>query len=152
MKPLLLLIVVFAATSAISKFVTSNWSLPLSANLAMCPMLCFTALGHFMFPKGMAMMIPPFIPYKTALVYITGIAEVLLGLALLFPALRPYTGYVLIVFFILILPANIYAAIKHIDLEKGTYGGPGPNYLWFRIPMQLFLIAWVYYFSISSSI
>ena len=44
-------------------------------------MLCFTALGHILFVRGMSMMIPPFIPFKTAMVYITGLVEIILGLA-----------------------------------------------------------------------
>ena len=148
MKPLILLIVVFTAYAGISRLTTGNWNLQFAGNLAMLIMLCFTALGHILFAKGMSLMIPPFLPFKKALVYLTGLAEVILGLALLSPSTRPYAGYGLIVFFILIVPANIYAAIHHLDIEKGTNTGPGPGYLWFRIPMQLFLIGWVYYFAI----
>jgi len=151
MKPLIILITAFGLTAVITRFIAGNWNLVFSGNLAMCAMLCFTALGHFLFTKGMALMIPPAIPYKTMLVYLTGIAEIIFGLALLSPALRPYAGYTIIVFFILILPANIHAALKHLDLEKATYTGPGPGYLWFRIPEQLFFIAWIAYFSVYTS-
>ncbi len=148
MKPLILLIAVFAAFVAGSKAITGNWNILFGGNLAMCMMLFLTATGHVLFTKGMAMMIPPFIPYKTGLVYITGVIEVLLGLGLLSQFLRPYAGYTLIVFFILILPANVYAAAERLDLEKGTFTGPGLAYLWFRIPEQLFFILWVYYFGV----
>lgn len=151
MKPIIVLIAVFITAAAITRLINGEWNWLFAGNMAMCAMLCFTALGHFLFPKGMAMMIPPAIPYKTALVYSTGVAEIAMGLALLSPALRPHTGYILVVFFIAILPANIYAAIKHIDLEKASYNGPGVNYLWFRIPEQLLFIAWVVYFSIRVS-
>ena len=69
-------------------------------------------------------------------------------MGLLIPRLQEITAWLLIVFFIVILPANISAALKHIDYEKGTYEGPGANYLWFRVPLQLFFMAWVYYFVI----
>ncbi len=82
MKPLILLIAVFAVFSACSKLLTGDWNLPFGGNLAMCLMLCFTAMGHFMFTKGMSMMIPPFLPFKTGLVYGTGVLEVILGFAL----------------------------------------------------------------------
>jgi uncharacterized membrane protein len=149
MKPLIILIAVFGLITVITRFTSGHWNLVLSGNVAMCAMLCFTALGHFLFTRGMALMIPPVIPYKTALVYLTGVAEIAFGLALLSPALRPYAGYGVIVFFILIFPANVYAAIKHLDLEKATYTGPGPGYLWFRVPEQLLFIAWVVYFSLQ---
>ncbi len=148
MKPLILLIAAFAVSTTISRLTTGLGNLPFSGNLAMCLMLLLTAFGHFKFTRGMTMMIPPFIPFKTALVYVTGVAEVVLGIALLSTSLRHYAGYVLIAFFILITPANIYAAVKRLDLEKGSYTGPGINYLWFRMPLQLFFIAWISYFSI----
>ncbi|KAA2243795.1 hypothetical protein F0L74_15065 [Chitinophaga agrisoli] len=149
MKVLIVLVAVFAISSLISRLTMHSWNVVFAGNMAMCLMLCFTALGHFLFTKGMVMMIPPFIPYKAAWVHITGVAEILLGLALLAPALRPYAGWILIVFFVLILPANIYAASQHLNLEKATYTGPGLAYLWFRIPEQVLYIIWVYYFTIS---
>ena len=151
MKPLIVLLATFTATVFISSTFFGNWNLPFAGNLAMCLMLFLTASGHVLFTKGMTMMIPPPIPFKTFLIYFTGIAEVLLGLALLFPTLRPISGVALIVFFVLLLPANIYAAVKRVDIEKGTYAGPGPKYLWFRVPLQLLFIGWVIFFSITGS-
>lgn len=37
----------------------------------------------------------------------------------------------------LILPANIYAAMNNVDHEKASVAGKGMNYLWFRIPLQI---------------
>jgi uncharacterized membrane protein len=149
MKPFILLLVVFAGTASTYKLFTESWNLPFSGNLAMAAMLCFTALGHFMFVRGMSMMIPDFIPYKQQLVYLTGIAEILLGLGLLFQPYRAAVGMMLIVFFILVLPMNIYAAYRNLNYEKGTFDGEGLRYLWFRIPLQLFFIAWVWYFALN---
>jgi uncharacterized membrane protein len=148
MKTLIVLIVVFIAATGISRLTSDKWNLTFAGNLAMCVMLCFTALGHVMYTKGMALMIPPFIPFKEALVYITGVAEILMGIALMIPSMRAFTGAVLIIFFLLLLPANIYAAMVHLDFQKATYTGVGTNYLWFRIPEQLLFIGWVYYFAI----
>ena len=148
MKPFVLLLTVFASTAIICKIFTGTWNLPLSGNLAMCVMLCFTALGHFMFTKGMSMMIPDIIPFKKEIVYLTGILEIILGLVLLFPTYRPTIGMVIIIFFILILPTNIYAATKNLNYEKGTFDGQGLRYLWFRVPLQLLFIAWVWFFAL----
>jgi len=152
MKPLFILIAVFILGSVVSKIATNHWNLIFSGNLAMLIMLCFTAMGHFMFTKGMIMMMPGFIPFKKELVYFTGMAEVLLGLGLLFPQYRHISGIVLVVLFVLMLPANIHAAIKQVNFEKGTYDGNGLRYLWFRIPLQLFFIGWILFFSIKASV
>jgi uncharacterized membrane protein len=149
MKPLILLIAVFAIAAVIAQFSTGNWNLVFSGNLAMCIMLFLTAFGHFKFTKGMTMMLPGLIPFKTQLVYFTGIAEIVLGLALTFPSLRYGAGIILIVIFILLLPANIYAAFKHINYETAAYNGKGLGYLWIRIPMQVLFILWVLYFSVK---
>lgn len=101
-----------------------------------------------MFTKGMSKMIPDIIPFKKEIVYLTGILEIILGLALLFPTYRPTIGMVIIIFFILILPTNIYAAAKSLNYEKGTFDGQGLRYLWFRVPLQLFFIAWVWFFAL----
>jgi uncharacterized membrane protein len=148
MKPLVILLAVLGLSCLAFWIFTdiTRYNLVFCGNLAMFAMLCFTALGHFLFPKGMAMMIPHFIPFRIAIVYITGLAEIVLGFLLLFPAYRFNAGACLLLFFLLILPANIYAAIHRIDLQKGTATGPGPSYLWFRIPLQLFFMAWVVFF------
>lgn len=148
MKPLLVLLIVFIVSLLIRLLVKNSWTVLFSGNLAMCVMLCFTALGHVLYTRGMELMIPPAIPFKTALVYLTGVMEVAMGIALLFPSLRSFTGYVLVLFLVLLLPANIYAALKSVNIEKASYDGPGIRYLWFRVPEQLFFMGWVYYFSL----
>ncbi len=112
--------------------------------LAMSVMMLLAAAGHFMFPEGMALMIPEFIPYKAELVYITGILEILFAIGLLLPKYYTTTGIVLIIFFILILPANIHAAMQGLDYQKASFDGPDMRYLWFRIPLQIIFIVWTY--------
>ena len=149
MKPLVVLALSFLLSLVIIKLITAQWNFILAGNIAMCIMLCFTAVGHFAFTKGMVMMMPQFIPFKKELVYITGIIEVFAGMSLLFPQLRYAASIFLVIFFILLLPANINAAIRHIDYEKADFTGSGHNYLWFRVPLQILLIAWVWYFGIK---
>ncbi|WP_276501444.1 DoxX family protein [Terrimonas pollutisoli] len=148
MKPLIVLLVVFIIAVVVLKLTTGNYQFSLSARIAMCVMLCFTAIAHFVFTKGMTMMIPDFIPYRKELVYFTGILEIVLGIGLLTPSFRVVAAWLLIGFFILMLPANINAAIHKIDYQKGTIGGPGLTYLWFRVPLQVLFICWTYFSTI----
>ena len=97
----------------------------------------------------MAMMLPPIVPLKNEIIYLTGLLEILLGVGLLIPRLTVYSGWLLIAFFIVLLPANIYSSIKQVDFEKATLNGNGISYLWFRIPLQIFFIIWTYIFVIS---
>lgn len=148
MKPLFVLLGAFVISLFAARFAEGFYNFTLAGCIAMAAMLVFTTIGHFAFPKGMAMMVPDFVPFKTAMVYFTGILELAFAVGLLINAWRVCTAWSLLTFFVIMLPANIKAALQHIDYQKGTLDGPGPKYLWFRIPLQLFFIAWVYYFCI----
>jgi len=148
MKPLIVLLGAFAIVLLTAKIFTHGWNFIFAGNAAMSIMLLFTAIGHFAYSRGMAMMIPGSIPFKTAIVYLTGLIEIAAAIGLLVLPVRHITSLLLISFFIVLLPANINAAIQRVDYQKGTNEGNGPKYLWFRIPLQLFFIAWVWYFGL----
>ena len=150
MKPLIILLVVFILTLLAGYLFTSEWELVFAGNLAMSAMLMFTALGHFKYPHGMSLMVPDILPFRVTIIYVTGLLEIAAAIGLMVPTVRHIAAVFLIIFFIAILPANIYGAMKRVNLEKGNYEGPGPSYLWFRIPLQLFFIAWICYFCLES--
>ena len=149
MKPLIVLIAVFIIAFFIIKITNGKSDLALSARVGMTVMLLFTALGHFMFADGMALMIPEFIPFKKELVYFTAIIEIMGAIGLHISQFRVITGWLLIVFFLAILPANIKASLEEVNYQKGTFDGHGLTYLWFRIPLQITFIVWIYLCSIK---
>ena len=144
MKPLIVLLLSFTISLFVIKIINNEYDFKLSARIAMSIMLVFTAIGHFAFTKGMSMMIPKFIPYKETFVYLTGVFEILLAISLLIPRFKYISGWTLIIFLLLMLPANIYASINNVNYQKGTFDGNGLGYLWFRIPLQFLFIAWTY--------
>jgi uncharacterized membrane protein len=144
MKPLIVLVVVFAIALFTIRMVRGIYDFALAGRIAMSVMLLFTAMGHFKFGEGMSMMLPDFIPHRIKLVHLTGLFEILAAIGLLLPDFKTITGWLLIAFFVLVLPANIYAALKHVHYQKATFDGPGLVYLWFRIPLQFLFILWVY--------
>ena len=144
MKPLIVLLGAFGLSLVVTYYFASP-DVQLCGRIAMSAMLLFTAVGHFAFTRGMMLMIPPFIAFKKELVLATGGIEIAAAIALLIPSLAVATGWLLIAFFVVLLPANVYAAIHHIDYQKATPNGPGPKYLWFRIPLQLLFIVWIYW-------
>ncbi|MBO9703429.1 MAG: hypothetical protein J7604_24685 [Sporocytophaga sp.] len=145
MKPLIVLLAVFIISITAIKLIYGVVNISLAGRIAMAAMLLFTAIGHFVFTKGMSMMLPDLVPFKTQTIYLTGLIEIAAAIGLLLPGLKHITAWLLIVFFLLLLPANIYAAIKHVDYQKGTLEGPGMAYLWFRVPLQLLFILWTYF-------
>nr|WP_299173438.1 DoxX family protein [uncultured Allomuricauda sp.] len=148
MKPLLVLLSSFIISIFVIKIIKKECDFALSARIAMSLMLLFTAIGHFVFTKGMSMMIPNFIPFKESFVHLTGVFEILLAIGLLIPKLKVISGWALLIFLLLMLPANIYASMHNVNYQKGTFDGNGLAYLWFRIPLQILFIVWTYIFSI----
>lgn len=148
MKPLIVLIAAFIISSLFLKYTAQRVDYQLAGRIGMASMLVFTALGHFLFIEGMSAMIPSFIPFKRELVIFTGIIEMIFALSLLFSKHQTMVGWLLIVFFVLVLPANIKAAINHINYQTGHLDGPGIIYLWFRVPLQLLFILWVFFASL----
>lgn len=144
MAPLIVLLTTFVIALFIIRLTRKHYNIALAARIAMSVMLLFTAIGHFAYTKGMAMMLPHFIPYKTQTVYFTGIVEILAAIGLQVPKFRVLTAWLLILFFIVVLPANIYAAMHHIDYQKGNNEGKETGYLWFRVPLQILFITWTY--------
>lgn len=149
MKPLFVLLFVFLISIGIQKLLLKNINYSLSGRIAMCAMLLFTALGHFLFTEGMSKMIPDFIPLKSPVTILTGVLEIVIAIGLLFPNYQKTTGWILIAFLLLMLPANIKASLENLNYQTGTYDGKGLFYLWFRIPLQVFFIAWVYFFTLK---
>lgn len=93
---------------------------------------------HF-FSDAELQIIPPFLPWRRAALYITGIAEVLGGLGLLIPRFQRLAAWGLAALLVAIFPANIYHAVSNIQL-----GGilNSRIYHWIRLPFQAVLILW----------
>ncbi|MHA7607665.1 DoxX family protein [Elizabethkingia meningoseptica] len=149
MKLLSILFGVFILALIGTKLIQGEWNWLFSGNLGMCVFIVFTGFSHFKFQKGMAMMIPDFIPFKMFWVYFTGILEIAAGIGIMIPAIREITAILLIVFYVLVFMANVNSSQKNINIFKADYTGPGMKYLYKeRVLMQIILIAWTWYFGI----
>ncbi len=133
--------------SLIAGRITGKWSLNYSGNLAMAVMLIFTGVAHFVYTDGMILMLPHVVPSKKIVIYLTGLLEILAAFGLLKPRYRKTTSLLLMIFLIIILPANFKGAYDHLDLTTAQYDGRGPAYLWFRVPLQIGFIFWIWYFA-----
>ncbi len=120
----------------------------LAGCIAFAALFIFTGISHFALADGMVQMLPEWIPGRYPIIYITGVMEILLGLGFLWPFVQRWSGLLTLAFLIAVLPSNIYAALNSID-----FGGNinGPRYLFFRIPLQLFLLWWVWFMAVRRS-
>ena len=140
---LLLLVVPYLILTLAGKWVPSFQLVRTKrARVGLSLFFIFTAIGHFLRSEQMATMLPPAVPYRVELIYLTGIFELLGAIGVWIPRLTRLTGLLLIIMLIGILPANIYSALQRV--EFGGHGA-GPLYLLVRLPFQLFVICWTYF-------
>ena len=97
-------------------------------------------VNHFIDPYWFLQIVPPYLPYKIELVYISGFLEVILGVMLLIPKTRFFAGWGLIVLLIVIYPANIYLAQTNGEAMNTT-----PLVAWGRLPFQFIFIGLAYW-------
>ena len=101
-------------------------------------------INHFRSPAPYLGMMPAELPHPALLVQLSGIAEILGGLGLILPQTRRLTAWGLIALFVAIFPANLNMALNHLPLGDQ----PVPTWaLWARLPLQVVLIVWAYWFT-----
>ncbi|MGW0801907.1 DoxX family protein [Nonomuraea sp. NPDC002799] len=147
---LLVATVVFRLLGALGVRRFGSWRESAAHGLAV--MLVMTASAHFVpaevtfMPNraDMAAMVPPFVPFPMAMVYLSGVLELAGAVGLVLPATRKAAGICLALLFVILLPANVYAAVT---LPAGT-----ATPLWQRVPEQVLYIGialWAAFNSLS---
>ncbi|GAB4008982.1 DoxX family protein [Spirosoma sp. KCTC 42546] len=98
-------------------------------------------VNHFINPKSYLAIMPPYIPAHSLMVTLSGIAELILGIGLLFPATRSLSAWGIMLLLIAIFPANVYMATSNRFRKF-------PAWLrWARLPLQGLLIWWAYQYT-----
>ena len=98
--------------------------------------------NHFINPDWYVRIVPPILPFKTAIVYISGILEIILGTLLIFPKTRFIASWGLILLLVAVYPANIYVALTNGEAMDTT-----PLIAWGRLPFQFIFIGLAYWHS-----
>lgn len=85
--------------------------------------------------------LPDWVPAATTIIVVSGIAEIVLGCALV-AARRsaPVVGLAAAVFLVSVFPANVYVAVAGVDVD----GLPGGLYPWLRLPLQALFVVWAW--------
>jgi uncharacterized membrane protein len=105
------------------------------------PALFFLGAGimHFVKPRAYEAIVPDALPLHSEIVYVSGVAEIAGGLALLDRRSAPWAGWWLIALLVAVFPANVNMAI-HAERFRAV----PEALLWLRLPVQGLLIAWVW--------
>ena len=106
--------------------------------------IIIVGITHFIRPEQYARIVPPQFPHPVALVYISGVFEILGGIGLMIPLVSVAAAWGLIALFIAVFPANINQAIHSIPIEGIPHH---PLLYWFRLPFQAVFIAWAWWYT-----
>jgi uncharacterized membrane protein len=96
-------------------------------------------LNHFLNPEFYVKIVPPYLPWPSELVLVSGVFEILGGVGLLIPRVRVVSAWGLIALLVAVFPANLHMALHPEDFPQLP-----PAALWVRLPLQGLLIAWAY--------
>jgi uncharacterized membrane protein len=102
----------------------------------------FAGFNHFRDPGFYLRIMPPYLPWPSALHMIAGFFEVVLGVMLLVPRFQKLAAWGLIALLLAVYPANIHMAVNwrlYPDLRMIFH--------WIRLPLQFVLIAWAWWFT-----
>ena len=104
-------------------------------------LMILSGVMHFANPEPYLMMMPDYLPAHAALVAISGVFEILLGVAVFVPKVRALAGWGLVALLIAVLPANIWMATEGVQPPGFEMS---PTGAWVRVAMQAVLIYWAW--------
>ncbi len=110
------------------------------ALLLMAALVIRAGIAHFTNPGGFVSIMPPYLPAHLALVYLSGVLEIIGGIGALFSRTRRFAGWGLIALLIVVFPANLYMA-----MNPEVFSTIPVWALYARLPLQIVLIAWVWW-------
>lgn len=99
-------------------------------------------LNHFINTGFYVSIMPPYLPWHLALVYISGVAEIALGAMLLVRRWSALAAWGLVALLVAVFPANV-----HMAMHPELYPWASPATLWLRLPLQAVLVAWAYWYA-----
>ena len=100
----------------------------------------YTLLGilHFTHTGFYRPFMPKFLPAHDLLIYLSGVAEILLGIGVLFPQTRILALWGIIAMLLVFLIVHVNMLLPSNSL------GISPWILWLRLPIQFLLIYWAF--------
>ena len=103
----------------------------------------YVGVMHFLNPSFFLQIMPPYLPYHLELVYLSGLAEIVLGIALIIPQTRKIAALGIIALLIAVFPANIYLAFNEEPQKALQISAFAAS--WVRLPIQFVLGAIAYW-------
>lgn len=119
----------------------------------MAPAYVVAGVLHFVVPELYVQIVPPVFPAALALVYLSGVAEIAVGVGLLIPRTRRHAAWATVALLVAVFPANVYMATHGVVIDgfPGGDGDPSDLVRWGRLPLQGVLILWALWYTRPST-
>lgn len=99
-------------------------------------------INHFLNPKFYLAIMPAFLPAHQMLNVVSGIVEIVLGIAICFPASRQMAAYALMAMLVSFFLVHVSHLFNPPKMVQGKYW-----LIVLRIPLQFVLIYWAWWVS-----
>jgi len=113
----------------------------------MAALYAAAGFNHLLNPDFYLAIMPPGLPSPEWLNLLSGLAEIVLAVFLLEPKTRVFAAWGLVALLIAVFPANVYAAQANIGLPDGAPGTGNAVVGWLRLPLQVPLIVWAWWYT-----
>ena len=110
--------------------------------LVMAAFYVFAGVNHFRDPAFYLSLMPPYLPWHGAAVLWSGVAEILLGVGVLVPAIRKVSCWGIIALLIAFLPVHVYMLANAELFPEAPVAA-----LWARFPIQVLFVLWAWWHS-----
>jgi uncharacterized membrane protein len=111
-------------------------------------MALFYAFGgamHLVRPEYYRPMMPAYLPAHDLLIWLSGVAELVLGVLVVDAKVRRWAAWGLIALLLAVFPANVHIALHNVPVFGAAEGAGALN--WVRLPFQAVLIAWAWWYT-----
>ena len=102
-------------------------------------------VNHFLNADFYLQLMPPYLPWHSELVALSGVAEILCGVGVVIPQTRVMAAWATSALLIAVFPANIHNAMNDVPMVGAEQGGGIAN--WVRLPFQAVFVAWAWWYT-----
>ncbi|MFC6736742.1 DoxX family protein [Halolamina salina] len=106
-------------------------------------------VSHILAPRAFERVVPPQLPRPKGLVYLSGIAEIVLGAGVLFERTRRPSAWGIVALLIAVFPANVYTVTDDVapELVPDRFDDAARLAALLRLPMQAVLVGWAWLYT-----
>lgn len=110
-------------------------------------------INHFYNPPFYFLVMPTWLPAHLTLIYISGVAEILLGAGLWFKQTRRISAWLIVAMLIVFIPLHVDMIIhpRPMPASQANNAAIVTTILWLRVALQFLFIYWAWLYTRNDS-